>query len=489
MRKWWTRVGGAALAGGLASLVACGGSVSRALAWCARRKLELALFTLGAALRASMRTRFRPEWSYDSDLHWEVVTWIAQHHRVPPVEAVFQAQHPPLYYSLAALLYELGVPRQEMVWLSILLGCVRLILIWAALERYLPNRRWARVPTLALAAILPASIHLDGMVYPEAMSCMWICAALLLVPKAFGAPPLPRLRTALVIGVLLGLSMLTKISAIVVIGAIGAASALELILGDGSASLRFKRTLPTGAMLLTILAVCGWYFFRNIRDYGQPFVTTFDLKSQHWLVASYDSVPVLDRRSLGYFGGWNSAIYDWPYWPAAMGDQPRFFPVATASTFVDYWNFSFSGVDADGTSAMFAGSRPMLPEVLAASRYAVRGGTVIAAASGAAWLVAMRHALRCKDFGAVAVLLVPLLTLAAAMHFALKYPVDSYGVVKGVYMQFGAAPMYLLFGLAVDWSWRRVSRWPLFVLLLSSLWGVATYAAYCRLRLPLLPLG
>jgi hypothetical protein len=242
-------------------------------------------------------------------------------------------------------------------------------------------------------------------------------------------------------------------------------------------------------MLAVVVAVCGWYFLRNVRDYGRPFVTTFDLKSQHWLVRPYDDVPVTDRRTLGFVVGWSQAIYSWPFWPAAVGEHPRFFPVAMASTFVDYWNFSFSGIDAAGRSPIFAGSRPMSPQVLAAARYAMLGGTVIMLASAAAWFVAMRRSLLRKNFGAVSVLLVPLFTVLAALHFAISYPIDSYGVTKGVYMQFGAAPMYVLFGLAVDWARRRVPRWPLLALLLASLWCVATYSFYCRLRFPLLPLG
>lgn len=461
----------------------------RGLNWCLSRKLEVFVFSLGVALRGSMRFSFRPEWSYDSDLHWEVAEWIAKHHRVPPVEAVFQAQHPPLYYSLAATLFEHGVPRREMVWLSVLFGTCRLALIWAALEIYLPGRRWARVSTLALASVIAASVHLDGMIYPESMSCMWICAALLLVPAAFRQRWHARYRLTLGVGLLLGLSMLTKISAIVVIGALGATVGLELFLNDDTLLARAKNALPWAAMLAVVVAVCGWYFMRNVRDYGQPFVTTFDLQSQHSLVRPYDNVPLGDRRSFGFVVNWSQAIYAWPFWPSAMGEHPRFFPVAMASTFVDYWNFSFSGLNPAGQSPIWAGSRPMSAQVLAAARYAMWGGTVIMLASAAAWFVAMRHSLLSRDFGAVCVLLVPLFTVLAALQFAITYPVDSYGVTKGVYMQFGAAPMYLLFGLALDWAHRRVQRWPLLALLLAALWGVAAYTVYCRLRIPLLPLG
>ena len=63
----------------------------RSLNWCLSRKLEVSIFALGVLLRASMRFSFHPEWSYDADRHWEVVEWIAKHHRVPPVEAVPRA--------------------------------------------------------------------------------------------------------------------------------------------------------------------------------------------------------------------------------------------------------------------------------------------------------------------------------------------------------------------------------------------------------------
>lgn len=461
----------------------------RGLGWLTTRKLELAIVLVGFALRASMSVSFRVEWSYDSDLHWEVVQWIAKHHRVPPVEAVFQAQHPPLYYSLAAFLYSNGITRESMVWLSIGIGTLRLLLIWTALEWHLPGKRWARVTTLALAAVLAAAVHLDGMVYPEALSCTWMAAALLFIPRGFDASPRVRYRFALAAGVTLGLGMLTKVSAVVVIGALGFGVLLELLLSGLPWRQKLARALPWTAALAVIVTICGWYYLRNVRDYGTPFVTTFDIKTQHFVVQAYDDIPLLDRRSFGYFVGWNRAIYDWPFWPAAHGRHPRFFPVAMASTFVDYWNFSFSGLDANGQGPMFAGSRPMSVRVLAAARYAMWGGTVIMLASFCAWVGALRSSLRGKSFGAVSVLLVPLFTVLAAAQFGLKYPVDSYGVVKGIYMQFGAAPMYLLYGLAVDWSRKRVARWPILALLLGALWCVATYTVYCRLRVALLPLG
>jgi hypothetical protein len=62
-------------------------------------------------------------------------------------------------------------------------------------------------------------------------------------------------------------------------------------------------------------------------------------------------------------------------------------------------------------------------------------------------------------------------------------------VIKGVYMTFGAPPVYALYGVAVGWSRRRPERWPLFGLLLVALWLVGAYSVLCRLGVPLVPFG
>jgi hypothetical protein len=465
--------------------------LSRAVAWLRGHLPELAIFLVGVLLRASMSWSYDQSWTYDADGHWAVIVWMLEHHRVPPVEAVLHAFHPPLYYATAAFLHAHGVSREGLAWVSIACGSLRLAIIWVGLELYLPASRVARLAALSLAAVLAASVHLDGMVYPEAMSGLWVAAALLLVPLAFRAPPARRWRWAAAAGVLLGLGMLTKISCVVAVGSIGAAALLEFAFSGVPWRQRVLRALPWAGMLAIILVISGWYFARNVRDYGRPFVTSFDLPSQHWLVAPVENVPVLDRRSLGFFVQWDPAVYVWPYYPAGVLPYSRFFPVAVASTFVDYWNFSFSGLDPATPAPMhdWLQNRPITPTLLTASQYAVVGGTLIFIATLAGWGFAAWSAVRRRDFGLMALLMVPALTLASALQFATAQPVDHYGVVKGVYLQFGAPPLHAAFGVAVAWASRARWRWPLFSMLLGALWLVAAYTVWCRLRLPILPLS
>jgi hypothetical protein len=453
------------------------------------RRPELSLFLLAVLLRMTMAWRYDATWNYDSEEHWAVVRWVAEHHRVPPVEALLEAYHPPLYYVTAAVLFNLGVSRANMVWLSVTCGTIRLALLWAGLELYLPRSRVARIAALALAAVLAASVHLDGMCYGEPMSGMWITGAMLLVPAAFRRPPATRWRVSIGLGLLLGIAMLTKVSALTIVLSLGMAAFAEFAFSGRDWKTRCQDLAAWAGMLAVCAAVCGWFYARNVRDYGEPFVTTFELPSQHWLVAEKQKVPYLDRRALGYVVGWNMAMYDFPYYPSTMGQYPRFFPAAVASTFVDFWNFSFSGIDPRTPSPIWAGSRPISTRVLAASQYAIVGGTVVFVATLVAWLLVTPRTFRRRDWGLFAILLMPLAMVSLALHFAIQDPVDNYGVVKGAYMHFAAPPLYCLFGVAVAWSRRKPIRWPLFAALLGALWLVATYTFYCRLRLPLLPLS
>ncbi len=465
--------------------VARPGRATRALAWLLSRKTELALFALGVLLRVSMSWSYEPTWAFDFGDHWQVVTWILRYGRLPPVEALRESFHPPLFYVTAAFLTKWGVSLTRLVLMPIICGVIKLALVWAGLEVFVMRSRLARVSALALAAVMSASVHVDGMIHPEALNGLWAAAAMLLAALAFARTGRARWGLCSAAGVVLGIGMLTKISASVIVISLSCAALLEFVFAKRTFRGRVAALLPWAWMVGLCVAVCGWYFARNVTLYHQVFLTSFDLKFEHSMVVDSNKLPYLDRRSLGFFVGWDPKIFLFPYHPSAVHPEPRFFPVAVASTFMDYWNFCFSGLsiaERGGPSLVFS-------RVVAASRYAVAGGTAIFVATVLAWCFTIVPLFRRRDFARMALLFVPLFTLVSALHFATKYPVDDFGVVKGVYMQFGAPPMFALFGVAVAWTRRSADRWPLFALLVSALWCVTAYTVYCRFRVPLLPLG
>ena len=60
-------------------------------------------------------------------------------------------------------------------------------------------------------------------------------------------------------------------------------------------------------------------------------------------------------------------------------------------------------------------------------------------------------------------LLAPPLAIAGLLYFTIAHPFDSEGVIKATYVQFGCAPLYGLFGLAVESSGAEAGPagcWP-----------------------------
>lgn len=443
---------------------------------------ELGLFLLGAVLRYSMHVSFAPEWGYDALLHWQVVRFVAATGTLPSADTLIEAFHPPLWYALAAALVRWGGDGVTVQWISIGAGIARLALVWLGLELLVPKRA-ARVAGLALAAVLPVQVHLDGIASNEALHCLLSAAALLLVPFTFDAAGKRKWVLAGALGAVLGLDLLAKVSASMLIAAIGIAVLAQLVREPAApARERALRAAPWALVVMVPLLLNGWLWLRNAREFGRPFVSAFDTKTQRGAVAN------LEPRRASFFVGWDTAIYDRPYFTAGIDPAPHYFEVLTASTFVDYWSYSFNGVGPHRPATWVMNGRGVPAEVMTASVRSALGGTAIALATFVALLAGLRAAWRDRAFGRLALWLAPVLATALGLAFAARYPNDNYGVIKSTYVQFGAPPLYAAFGLAVAWTLERRRRWPLFAVLASSLWAVAAYTLYCRLRISLLPL-
>lgn len=441
---------------------------------------ELLVFSLGVLLRISMVTNYHYSWNYDSNEHWQEIEWIVAHGSVPNTESTFISFHPPAFYVIAAWLVEHGWTRPDLAYFAVACGILRLSLTWLGLELWLPRQRLARLSALGLSAVLTASVKVDGMIYGEGLSSLIHVLILILTPWALGRDARVRVPCVLLMGVILGFALLIKISSLVSLGALGLGVLYQLVFVEQGWGKRLRLSALWILALSVMIGLSGWYYSQNVRQYGRVFVTSFDLPSQSWLVADARKKDFLDRRSLGFVFGWSNEIYRSPHRPAALRPASRFFPVAMASSVVDYWGYGYAGYTPTqpGVTPQMRSSALTLLEP---ARVAVIGGTVIFVAMVAAWAVASVEVLRRRDAARLAMLLVPLFMLLAALKFAIEFPVDDYGVVKGAYLMFAAPVLFALFGLSVEWAARRAGRWVLLVALLGSLASLGWYSVVARL--------
>ena len=312
----------------------------------------------------------------------------------------------------------------------------------------------ARLLALALAAVLPVALFMDVTIGGEGLQNFLSVIALILMPLALRARARQRWRLAAWLGLVFGLCLLTKISGTALFVALGAAVLAEQLISRLSATERFGRVAPFALTLGVALAISGPLLVRNIRVTGKPFPTSFDTV-QADEQSSVKDKPVLDRRSLGYvfLGSWE--IYSRPFWPTAITPNPRFFPVLVAGTFGDYLNYGYAPRRAERPGDIMSDVGPVRREALIPSRLSVVGGTVIALTLFCCWLASARALWQRREVERLPLLLAPPLAIAGLLYFTIAHPFDGEGVIKSTYVQFGCAPLYGLFGLAVEWLWGR----------------------------------
>ncbi len=440
---------------------------------------ETLALLLGILLRISMATTYDVNRGFDFVAHWLCADYIVRHGALPPLDLTAAAYHPPLYYWVLAAMIKVGLGTGAAGWLAASLGIVRLIVVWVALERWLPESRLARVVALFTAAVIPVGVQLDGMVSNETLSMLLCALAILAAPSAVEAAREGRVKPVAWLALWVGLALLTKFSASVFIIALVAAVTLEIARSPQpwSQALRARRR-PFALGALIIVALSGWFYLRNQRLYGMLAPTGYEglVKASQ---APYEKIPYLQRRDPDFLLMWDPAVFVHPYVPAGTHPRARFFSVLVASTFSDYYSYGLAGWQ-DGERLHQIAYRPVPALAFVLSCLSVTGGTLIAGLTVLAWFGALRWLRARPRDPRIVLLLVPLLALLGQIHFAIKYPNDNFGPIKGAYLQFVTPILSALFGIAVAWMWRHRRARAGAVAALVALLLVAVYIADCR---------
>jgi tetratricopeptide (TPR) repeat protein len=219
---------------------------------------------------------------FDGAQHLDYVRYIQDHHRLPNARGGWEMFQPPLYYLMSATL--LGLCRSDcfqftgmmlLRFLSLAIGVVNLALIFAGLRLIFPGDWKKPLAGLVLAAFLPAHIYLLHYTTNETLSAMFVTAALCLGLHLLRAEQ-PWWGWHRVLGIMLGLALLSKASAVLAVPAVLGALGVKLVL-------RRERTPRVwlddiGAPLLICLLIGGWHYLKLWRDYGNPFIGNWDPK-------------------------------------------------------------------------------------------------------------------------------------------------------------------------------------------------------------------
>ena len=223
---------------------------------------------------------------FDLPGHLDYIFYIIKNRTIPLPTEGWSMFHPPFFYLLSAGFLEILNPLFSLVRPFQVLKIIPFICgvgnIWVAYAfgRMIFRDNPVRIFFLVLmAGILPMNIYMSAYVGNEPLNAFLVSLSLLMVVYIFRSPE-TRASQMIYLGLLLGLALLTKITAWAILPVVVVFLAFKMIRIDQRKLKDVASKL--GLLLLVIIVISGWYYVRNIIHFGRPFMINWNLPGQQW---------------------------------------------------------------------------------------------------------------------------------------------------------------------------------------------------------------
>ncbi|MGB6867623.1 MAG: glycosyltransferase family 39 protein [Candidatus Aminicenantaceae bacterium] len=234
--------------------------------------------------------------------HVSYVRHVAKHWSVPSAADGWEMFQPPLYYFLSAGVYRLfgdgpadSKSLKAVQIFTCLSGLGTIVIAWLLLFRLFPTQTLIRNLGFLFSAMLPMGFYMNIIISNEIFSGFVISLSMLMIIW-LGFRDEFKLYHALIIGITLGLAMLSKYSGLFVLMSLLLLLALRWI--SRRASLKWM-------FLAALLPLCisGWMYIRNFQMYQDPFVGNWDKASGF----HYEDIPGF--RTLGFYTRFGQSLF------------------------------------------------------------------------------------------------------------------------------------------------------------------------------------
>ncbi len=258
-------------------------------------------------MRLNNAVRYPSVRGFDSYAHatyiWHVLlTWT-----VPFASDGWGRFHPPLYYALSAGIWSMLrwlEPSSVLKILNVIFSVIGMgsaVVAWDVTRRYLDAGRAFAWTAALFVMFLPVHIYTAPMLGNEGLSTAFCSLALFFLVRLLQTE---RVIFAVILGIVLGLAMLTKFTAIVVVG-----SSLVAIGLWGIATRRFLHATVSLALVSGfVLLISGWFYARNVEMYGNPFQMSRDF----FATKRIESTIPAGNRDLSSYTSFDTTIFRHP---------------------------------------------------------------------------------------------------------------------------------------------------------------------------------
>lgn len=230
------------------------------------------MIAVSIAARAALIFHAPRPFGYVWDLYHEGVIWTRAHGAFPKPADCGECYHPPLYFACGVPLYSLGAAAtgtaasglRALALFSTLCAGFVVYYCWKTL-RLLRQTGGALLLGTGLALALPCLFISSFAAENDALLAALMTAFFYHLCRRVFHPARADWKNPVLLGVLAGLSALTKYSGWLALGAAVLTIGPRLFLGKKRAA----RDL--GIVAALAVAICGWHYAKNLREYHKLF--------------------------------------------------------------------------------------------------------------------------------------------------------------------------------------------------------------------------
>jgi hypothetical protein len=247
--------------------------------------LRWLLLTAWAVLVANNITKVPYQIGFDVHGHLEYMLFIIRNKSIPLAGDGWAMFHSPLYHLVSSPLYvvfsKLLSPVRVVEALRIVplfCGAMQVQLCYLAVREVFPKRGDLQSLGTLLGGLLPMNLYMSQNLGNEPLVGV-LCSASIVVALKLQRDPSRRWssRTFVLLGALLGLALLAKLTALLLYAPVALAVTYAAFVRDA----RPREPIFSAAKAMTAvcsvaLAVCGWYYVRNWLLLGKPFIGGWD---------------------------------------------------------------------------------------------------------------------------------------------------------------------------------------------------------------------
>jgi len=246
----------------------------------------LAIFGAWVFVFGEKMIKIGAEIGFDVDRHLEYMIYIIKNQRIPLPNEGWSMFHPPFFYLLSAgLLQMIGsffswenlFPYLKII--PFLCGMGNIWVSYSLLRLVFPDDRSRTLAGVILAGFIPMNIYISAYVGNEPLHAFLIGSSLLACVRILRSPDV-EFRSMILLGVLLGLALLTKVTAFAVAPVVTLFLVCKLVRAFPSRLGPVATRL--GLFLLALTAVAGWYYLRNVLYFSTPVVVNWNLPGKLW---------------------------------------------------------------------------------------------------------------------------------------------------------------------------------------------------------------